>query len=73
MKRVRINSLYTFAAVGFDRFDRRAHTPADGEVVRAIKSPHGCPPAGTMGHIYVATPEGQFIGLVQVASLQPIR
>jgi len=65
----KIGKLYRFKAYGWDRFDRKPNTPSDGTVVRAIKSPHGCPEFGTMGHCYVATPEGKFIGLVSLGSL----
>lgn len=70
--KIRTGKLYTFNANGWDRFDRRPYMPSDGATVRAIKSPPGCPPAGTMNHCYIATPDGRFIGLVSCASLYPL-
>ena len=62
-------TVYTFQANGWDRFDRRANTPADG--TRVVKcQPAGCPKNGTMGHSFVADAEtGAFIGLVSNGSL----
>jgi hypothetical protein len=37
-------------------------------VVR-VCTPYGCPPPNTMGHCFVETLEGKFIGLVSTASL----
>ena len=67
--KVRIGRLYVFRPAAFDRLYPHAGTPAIGAVVRAIKSPPGCPPFGNMGHCYVASPSGHFMGLVQLASL----
>ena len=72
MTKPRIGQLYTFRPNGWDRFHPHAGTPAEGTIVRAIKSPHGCPKFGTMGHCYVATPEGKFLGLVSLGSLAPL-
>lgn len=64
---------YVFEAVGWDRFDRRANTPKDGTVVVKTQ-PAGCPRNGTMGHCFVADAEtGEFLGLVQTASLKRVR
>ena len=57
-----------FNACGWDRFDRRDNTPEDGAVVR-VCTPHGCPPPNAMGHCFVETLQGKFIGLVSTASL----
>jgi len=70
--KVRPGKLYRFDPVGWDVFDRKPNTPSKGTVVKAIKSPPGCPKFGTMGHCYVATPEGKFIGLVLMASLKEL-
>ena len=63
---------YVFKAVGYDIFDKRSNTPADGTIV--IKtSPPGCPKNGTMGHCFVAdATTGKFIGLVLLASLTKV-
>lgn len=66
--RVKKNSVYVFKAAGWDIFDRRDNTPANGSKVR-VCHPYGCPPPNTMGHCHVETLDGQFIGLVQTASL----
>lgn len=72
MNKIRIGKTYIFEPATFDRLDRNANTPDSGTLVRTIKSPHGTPPFGTMGHCYVETLEGQFVGLVQLASLKEI-
>jgi hypothetical protein len=69
MKKPRTGSVYVFRATGWDVFDRRRNTPENGTRVRIAKSPYGCPPNGTMGHTYVETLNGEFIGLVLIASL----
>lgn len=66
--KVRKNSVYTFHANGWDAYDRRPNTPADGTQVR-VCTPHGCPPPNAMGHCFVETLEGKFIGLVSTGSL----
>lgn len=67
MKRKRV---YRFEAAGWDKVDRRAHTPEDGTEVFKTQ-PAGVPSNGTMGHCFVADAEtGAFIGLVQVGSLK---
>ena len=71
-KHVKAGKTYLFQAAGMDRFDRRASTPEDGSLVKAIKSPRGTPPMGTMGHCYVADMNDRFIGLVLCSSLKPV-
>ena len=66
--KVRKGGIYVFRAVGWDRFDRRENTPADDTKVR-VCTPHGCPKPNVMGHCFVETMEGEFIGLVSTASL----
>jgi hypothetical protein len=66
--KVRKGQVYTFHASAWDRFDRRHNTPNDGTKVR-VCTPNGCPPPNTMGHCFVETMNGQFIGLVACASL----
>jgi hypothetical protein len=41
------------------------------DIVRVVQ-PYGCPRNGTMGHCFVENRAGEFIGLVLVASLQPL-
>jgi hypothetical protein len=68
---VLVTKTYTFEPVGVDLWEKRPHQPAPGTVV--IKTqPHGCPRNGTMGHCFIAHPDGHFIGLVLVASLQEV-
>lgn len=67
-RRVRVGAVYRFEACGFDRFHPHGGTPANGATVRVIDR-HGCPPANTMGHCYVESLDGCFLGLVQTASL----
>ena len=66
--KVRKGQVLVFNAVGWDRFDARSNTPVNGTVVR-VCTPHGCPPPNAMGHCFVETLEGKFIGLVSTASL----
>jgi hypothetical protein len=68
--KVRKGMVVFFNAVGWDRFDRNANTPDNGAIVR-VCTPYGCPPPNTMGHCFVETLEGEFIGLVSTASLTP--
>ena len=71
-KKVRAGSKYTFDPCLWDIADRRPYMPAKGTVVRVMKSPHGCPPANAMGHCYIETLAGEFLGLVSTGSLQPV-
>lgn len=64
-------ALYDLAERCRDRAPGKGRLPADGVQVRVIKAPHGCPPNGTMGHLYVEHLDGEFIGLVQLASVAP--
>ena len=69
----RRETVYTFAPVGLDVWDRRAHQPEPG--TRVVKTqPFGCPRNGTMGHTYVKDADtGAFYGLVLLASLKKAR
>lgn len=66
--RVRTGSIYTFNRNGMDIVDPRSYQPADGTKVKVIQ-PFGCPKNNTMGQCYVATLKGEFIGMVDTASL----
>ena len=66
--RVRKGQILTFKACGWDQFDRRDNTPADGTRVR-VCTPYGCPAPNTMGHCFVETMAGEVIGLVSCNSL----
>jgi hypothetical protein len=57
-----------FEACGWDVYDRRGNTPYNGTLVR-VCTPYGCPPPNTMGHCFVETLQGDFIGLVHTNSL----
>ncbi len=72
-RRIRAGRCYVYRPVLIDAVDNRTGLN-DGDKVRAIKSPRGCPPLGTMGHCYVADPDNdKFIGLVCCNSLQPCK
>lgn len=71
LKRIRVNKLYKYVPTLLDQIDNRTGLEA-GDIVRAIKSPPGCPPNGTMGHCYVGDRAGKFIGLVCCNSLQEV-
>jgi hypothetical protein len=68
--RVRTGSLYFLRPVGWDAGDERLTCWKD-HIVRVIQ-PHGCPRNGAMGHCFIETRQGEFIGLVLLASLQPL-
>jgi hypothetical protein len=68
--RVRTGSLYILRPVGIDAWTSRVSCWSD-YIVRVVQ-PYGCPKNGTMGHCFVETRTGEFIGLVLVASLQPL-
>ena len=55
--KVRKGQVLVFNAAGWDRFDARANTPADGTVVR-VCAPPGCPGPNVMGHCFVETLDG---------------
>lgn len=67
MARVRVNSKYVFNPVPLDCFDSR-HTAKVGQVVRVVNL-HGAPKANTMGHCYINSLQGYFLGLVSTNSL----
>lgn len=68
MKRVRVNSVYTYRPCLLDRVDGRTGLK-DGDKVKVVNLP-GCPRANIMGHCYVAdVTTGKFIGMVATASL----
>jgi hypothetical protein len=67
--KVRKGIVYTFNAASYDLFDRNDNTPTNGTAVR-VCTPYGCPPPNTMGHCFVETLNGKFIGLVSTASLE---
>lgn len=65
--KVRKGSVYVYRPAGWDTFDARTNLQP-GEKVRVIQC-HGCPPPNTMGHAHVERLDGEFVGLVQTASL----
>jgi hypothetical protein len=70
MNRVRTGCLYVLRPVGMDAGDSRVILWAD-HIVRIVQ-PRGCPKNGTLGHCFVESRQGEFIGLVLVNSLQPL-
>ena len=70
MKTPRKGSRHIFQAAGWDVFDPKPNTPANGTEVKVCQ-PFGCPKNGTMGFCFIEDMDGQFIGLVSIASLQP--
>ena len=67
--KVKIGANYFYLPNLLDRCDGRTGLKS-GDEVKVIKSPHGCPPSGTMGHTYVGEAySGTFIGLVHCNSL----
>lgn len=74
--KVRVKAKYVFNPCGWDICDPPYGVQAGilkaGDIVQVTNLP-GCPRAGTMGHCHVQNPETkQFLGLVQVNSLDPI-
>src|SRR5437660_1442061 len=69
-RRVRVGNLYRFEPVFLDQIDARTNLKP-GAIVRVVNLP-SAPPANTMRHCHVATPDGEFIGLVHTNSLQPV-
>lgn len=67
--KVRKGGVYRFEACGWDVYDRKPNTPENGTMVR-VCTPHGCPAPNTMGHCFVESLEGKFIGLVSCNSLK---
>jgi len=70
--KVRTGSRYKFVANGWDIFDPKPHLPSNGTIVKVVQ-PYGCPKNGTMGHCYIETLDGHFIGLVAIASLEKVK
>ena len=71
-KRVKVGQTYTYGPVPLDRFNPPAgvlnHTLETGQTVRVIDL-KGCPPANTMGHCYIESLDGIFLGMVCTNSL----
>ena len=67
MKRVRVGSTYVYKPVAIDQYDKR-NDAGEGQHVRVINMP-GCPRANTMGHCHIESLDGEFLGMVHVASL----
>lgn len=66
-KRVRTGATYTYRPVGIDLWDPKSRAQA-GQRVR-VTQPYGCPKNGTMGHCYIESLAGEFLGLVLCNSL----
>ena len=71
MNKVRVKSLYVYNPVGMDLFSPCAHAEK-GQTVRVVNK-FGCPPANTMGHCYIESLDGEFLGLVLTNSLTPLK
>ena len=69
--RVRVNSLYRYEPVPFDRFTRPPYNAEPGDIVRVVNL-LGCPKANVMGMCHVQHLGGEFAGMVMCASLQPL-
>ena len=67
MKRVRVNSAYTYDPVRMDIFDP-PYDIEEGDSVKVVNLP-GCPKANSMGMCHVQHLDGRFAGLVCVNSL----
>ena len=67
MNRVRVRSIYTFRPVGIDQYDSRSDAEV-GQRVRVINL-NGAPKANAMGHCYIESLDGTFLGMVHVNSL----
>lgn len=79
LKHAQTGGVFVFNARGVDRLDPTGHAPAEGEVVRLVPEgtgpTNGCPPQGTMDHVFVEAPGGcdpAFYGLVSTFSLTPL-
>jgi hypothetical protein len=70
--RVRVNSKYVYAPVMIDVIDPPMGVLQGlleiGHTVRVVNK-HGCPKANTMGHCYIESAHGVFLGLVSTSSL----
>lgn len=64
---VQPGEVYTYQPVGMDYL---AGVALDhiGKEVRVVNK-YGCPPANTMGHCFIETLDGKFLGLVVTNSL----
>ena len=75
-RKVRPGQRFVYDPVMMDAIDPSYGVKAGllkaGDVVKVMKSPRGCPPCGTMGHCYVESLAGKFLGLFVTNSLQPI-
>lgn len=69
--RVRVNSTYIYEAAGIHDLCSPASTATKGQRVKVVNL-RGCPPCNTMGHAHIVdAATGEFLGLVQTASLTP--
>lgn len=69
MARVRVNSLYIYDPVLFDRCQPPHGNPERGDLVRVVNLP-GAPKANTMGMCYIKFEDtGEFAGMVMTNSL----
>jgi hypothetical protein len=66
--KVKANGVYEYRPAFLDMIDARTTLQA-GDKVRVVNLP-GCPKCNTMGHCHVETLQGEFIGMVQTASLE---
>lgn len=70
-QRVRVGQVFAWKPVLLDKLDARLAGIEEGLFLKVINL-RGCPPANTMGHCYVETMTGDFIGLVHCNSLQKL-
>ena len=69
--KVRVGSLYSYKACGWDLLAPPFGNPQEGDVLRVINK-YGCPKANTMGMCYVEQLDGSFMGMVDTNSLTHI-
>jgi len=69
MKRVRLGGLYQFKPTNLDLVCSSTSSLPHGTLQRVIQPPN-TPANGTMGMCYTETLTGQFVGLVNIASLE---
>lgn len=67
-----MTQLYTYDPTGMDLFYNHTVPIKPGTRVRKVQ-PVGCPRNGTMGHTYIETEDGTFVGLRLTNSLTLIR
>lgn len=67
-----MSKLYRYTPVGFDVYYPHTIDIPPGTIVRKTQ-PCGCPRNGTMGHTYIETADGRFVGLRLTNSLTLIR